>query len=306
MTGGKKLGSSRAPEVLVRRWIRVPARRLTPAMQARLIATRERQAQALELRKAGLTYQEIADALKFSNASGASRAVRSAIDRLGLEAAKDVVVMDLARLDEYMKRCTAQLRQHNDLSQIDRLLRIMDKKHQILGITTDTFREEQAKQANSSVTNNAIMVVQGGQSDFVKEMMRAVGMNVNSPEAIAYLQSLPAEENSTPALPPGSTEPAPSGKTHDITSDSAAHKGGYDPKVLVGEILESRTVEDAMAVQAMMHNRIVKVSEPIRDGIDAPESVPEIPQIYVQDIETGHIQKNEGGGEGAGAEWRPV
>lgn len=289
MTVAGKQGATRPAGALVRRWVRVPARYLSPAQTARLIASRERQAQALELRKAGMTFQEIADALKFKSAAGAGNAVRSAIDRLGLEAAKDVVIMDLARLDEYMKRCTAQLRTHNDLSQIDRLLRIMDKKHQILGITTETFREEQARASNVSVTNNAVMVVQGSESSFVREMMKAVGMDMNSPEVQQKLAALEQQGAPLPALPPGSSNGDSAGAKaapNAENSEQQAQHGRFTPAYLVGEVLESRTVEDAMQVQAFFQRKKDLLTEPIRDGIDAPLSVPDVPALYVGDVDS--------------------
>lgn len=213
-------GTTTIPGGLEKRYVRTPGRRLGAKAAAKRIEQRERQQQALELRKSGMTYEEIAKALNYSHASGAAYAVKSAIDRIGLEAAKDVVVMDLARLDDYTKRCTAELRAKGDLSQVDRLLRIMQVRHGLLGINSDTFREEQAKQANTSITNNAVMVVQGSESDFVSAMMKAVGMDTSTPEVQAHLARMDAENRKAEAegktevvrlaLPPGTDgEPAP-------------------------------------------------------------------------------------------------
>jgi hypothetical protein len=204
------------PGALQKRYVRTPARRLSPKQSAKLIAAREKQKQALELKKAGATYEEIAKLLGYKNHSGAQYACNAAIDRLGLEAARDVVLLDLARLDEYQKRCTQELRSKNDLSQIDRLLRIMGVRHNLLGVTTDTFREEQAKNANVSITQNAVMVVQGTESQFVEQMMKAVGMNTDDPAVQKHLASLdmgnlPPEKTEVVrlALPPGEGGQAP-------------------------------------------------------------------------------------------------
>lgn len=172
--------------------VRTPARKLSPARTARLIAARERASNALELRKAGLTYAEIAKALGYADNSGAERAVKKAIDRLGLEAAKDVVLMDLARLDEFQKRCTASLRE-GDLSQIDRIMRIMTMRHNLLGITSDSYREAVAKQTGTAITNNGVMVIQGTETEFVRSMMEAVGVDPESDEGKKEMKKIVAK-----------------------------------------------------------------------------------------------------------------
>ena len=59
----------------------------------------EREIQAVELRKAGYTYQEIAQALGWEHKSSALRAVRRALARWGTESVHELRVLELSRLD---------------------------------------------------------------------------------------------------------------------------------------------------------------------------------------------------------------
>lgn len=289
MPGGRPKGvqgSTTVPGALVKRYVRLPSRKLSPKTLARLVAARERQDKALNLRKAGATYPDIAKSLGYKSASGAKAAVESAIDRLGLEAAKDVVTLDLARLDEMQMRLMAAFR-NNDFRVTGQILQIMQMRQNLLGITTDTYREEQAKSANVSVTNNALMVVNGSESDYVRAMMSAVGMDVNSPDAKKYLalmeQGNTQTGNSTPAALPqgGGTPPdAQQGAAQNTDSPLPSANSSY----IVGEVI-TRSIEEAMAVQDDIMNRKERAAAPWRDGIDSAESVPDIPALYVGSVD---------------------
>jgi hypothetical protein len=169
----------------------------------------ERQNQALQMRMAGATYTEICKALGYSSPGGAKNAVESAISRTDREAAKQVVALDLARLDEYQMRCTHALRTNGDLSQIDRLMRIMEMRYRLLGINDETVRLLQQDHGIHTTTNvqNNVMVVRASpetEDEFIGKMMSAVGVNPDSKEAQKYLQNI---DRTTPrALPmaPGS------------------------------------------------------------------------------------------------------
>lgn len=144
--------------------------------------------QALELRKAGVAYQKIADSLGYGSAGAAKNAIDGYLRKVEFEAAKDVVLMDLQRLDEYQMRCTERLRNNGDLGQIDRLMRIMELRYRILGVNEETTAELQ-QHFGIRVQNAGVMVIQGSESDFVSTMMRAVGVDPNSPEGRQYIDS---------------------------------------------------------------------------------------------------------------------
>lgn len=171
---------------------------------------RVKQLKALELRQSGATYQMICDALQLSSPSHAKKYVDRALDRLEIEAAKDVVRMDLSRLDEFQMRCTHALRQNGDLHQIDRILRIMEFRYRLLGVNDETVRQLQADHGIGTTTNikNVLMNVTAApetQEEFVGKMMRAVGVDPDSEEAKRFL-SEHSRTGNNPELPmaPGS------------------------------------------------------------------------------------------------------
>lgn len=154
---------------------KVPAR-----LQARQDAAREKQEQALELRKAGATYKEISTALSFYDASAAKRAVDRAMARNVVETSSEIILLDLQRLDELQKRCMAQLRNKNDLSQVDRILRIMSQRYALAGIGEETAREvREAMGITQQITNNntalVIQVNPNSEEAYIRRMMSAAG-----------------------------------------------------------------------------------------------------------------------------------
>jgi len=155
------------------------------------IEARENAIKALELRKAGISYQKIADAMSgtYSSAGAVKNAIDNYLRKQEWEAAKDVVLLDLQRLDEYMMRCTDKLRASGDLSQIDRLMRIMDMKYRILGVGEETVNELH-QHFGITVQNNGVQVIQGTEQDFVKAMMQSLGVDPSSQEAVTYLEQV--------------------------------------------------------------------------------------------------------------------
>jgi len=67
------------------------------------IRAKYRKAEALELRARGLTYQEIADRLGYAHRSGARQAVINELEKVTLEPSKDLIKIELERLDRLLK-----------------------------------------------------------------------------------------------------------------------------------------------------------------------------------------------------------
>lgn len=93
----------------------------------------ERTRQALELRKAGASLEQIAEKLKFAHRSNARRAIQAAIKDIYEEPAKEVLSLELARLDA-MLLGLYQKAKSGDVAAVDRVLRIMDRRAQYLGL----------------------------------------------------------------------------------------------------------------------------------------------------------------------------
>ncbi len=104
--------------------------RATPAK----IAAAERQRNALELRRAGATFQAIADALGYGNRSSATDAITRALrDTTPKELTDEVRRMENERLDRlwgpmYVKALKG------DYLAVDRCLRIMDRRAALNGL----------------------------------------------------------------------------------------------------------------------------------------------------------------------------
>ena len=97
------------------------------------IAYAEKQRQALELRKAGLTFEEIAAKLGYATHVGAYQAVKSAIRKIIKEPAEEVRDLEVARLDAMLAGLWVDARKGNVLK-VDRVLKIMSRRAELLGL----------------------------------------------------------------------------------------------------------------------------------------------------------------------------
>lgn len=100
----------------------------------RAIEARERQAKALEAKKAGLTYEQIAEKVGYADASGAYRAVEKALREMIREPAEHVRMLELARLDQLWMAYYRRAIEGQAPLIVDRLLRIMERRAKLLGL----------------------------------------------------------------------------------------------------------------------------------------------------------------------------
>lgn len=106
---------------------------LRGGMERRVEAEQEMKAKALELRKAGATYDQIARQLGYHNRGNAYRAVKTALQDITLELAEEVRDMELARLDTALLAIWPEVRK-GSLPHIDRFLKIQNQRAQYLGL----------------------------------------------------------------------------------------------------------------------------------------------------------------------------
>jgi hypothetical protein len=97
------------------------------------IAAAERARQALELRKAGAQYADIATTLGYADASGAYRAVSRALAKLTAEPAAELRELELLRLDRMLQAIWDQVIRGNH-GAVDRALRIGERRAKLLGL----------------------------------------------------------------------------------------------------------------------------------------------------------------------------
>lgn len=170
----------------------------------------ERRMNAMELRGSGVTYRDIAEQLGYHDASHARRDIEKGIADIQIDAAKGVVAMDLLLMDEFKMRCLHQLRTNHDLGQIDRIMRVMEFKYRLLGVTDETVRQLQGDfgiMGNVVNNTNNVMVVGAApetEKEFISKMMGALGINPDSPEAKEFLRQHKQEEARTLPMLEGS------------------------------------------------------------------------------------------------------
>ena len=101
--------------------------------QTQQVRAHDRHLRALELRKAGATYQQIADELGYAGPRGAHKAVASALKATLKEPAEEVRTLELARLDAALLAIWRRVTRGEEKA-IDRLLAIMKKRMELLGL----------------------------------------------------------------------------------------------------------------------------------------------------------------------------
>ena len=198
-------------------------RYMSDARKRRTEARRLKELQSLELRAGGATYEDISRALNLSDRGQAKKYVNRALEKFEIEAARSVVKLDLARIDEYIMRCTHALRTNGDLNQIDRLLRLMEFRYRLLGINSEDVRTLQSEHGIHTTVNNknTVMVVHPTpetENEFISKMMQAVGVNPQSPAAQKYLEQHNVEQSKKelPMLKGSANERDTADKSNDI------------------------------------------------------------------------------------------
>ena len=99
----------------------------------RLKAVLEKQVSALEYRKLGYTFAQIADALGYATPQGAYLAVQSALTRIIKEPAQEVLQLELERLDALFVKPYANAL-NGDLMALSGCLSVMARKAKLLGL----------------------------------------------------------------------------------------------------------------------------------------------------------------------------
>jgi hypothetical protein len=99
----------------------------------RIRAIEEKQLAALEYRKLGYTYAQIAEVLGYAGKQGAYEAIQSALTRVIRDPAEDVIRLDLTRLDAlFIKPYQDAL--NGDLAALSACLVIMARRARLLGL----------------------------------------------------------------------------------------------------------------------------------------------------------------------------
>jgi hypothetical protein len=110
------------------------------------IKAAEMAVRALELRKAGATYETIAQMLGYASKSTAFTAVNRIMTQSKREASKEAFEMELRRLDDLMMTLWPIARAGENMGAIDRVLRIMERRAKLLGLDAPEKSQQQIQQ----------------------------------------------------------------------------------------------------------------------------------------------------------------
>jgi hypothetical protein len=103
---------------------------------ARRIEAVEKQRSALEYRKMGATYEQIAEQVGYKSPQAAHEAIKSALKRIVAEPGEDVLKLELSRLDAMFMPHYQRATQGDHASTV-RCLEIMTRRAKMLGIDID-------------------------------------------------------------------------------------------------------------------------------------------------------------------------
>lgn len=115
----------------------------------------DRRVRALELRKQGLSYREIAQKTGYASAASARRAVLSLLRRVLREPAEAVRDLELARLDKLLQSLWPRAVFDGDLGAVDRILAIMRRRAELLGLDAPRKTELSATLTGTLIVNVA-------------------------------------------------------------------------------------------------------------------------------------------------------
>jgi hypothetical protein len=119
---------------------------------------------AFELRKAGAPYGLIADKLGYKNDHTCESAIRRVLSlKYKPDDVETVVDMELARLDA-LQLVAWRRAKDGDLSAIDRILKIMERRSQYLGL------DRQNKASQGEVINNTAIFIGGSESEYIEHL----------------------------------------------------------------------------------------------------------------------------------------
>lgn len=126
-----------------------------------LAERREKQAKALELRKAGATYDQIANTLGWANKSGAHKAVQAALDHIIAEPTDELRKVHYERLNHLLMAVWPRA-QSGELPALDRAVGIMDRIARLYGIDAPT--------TTLSTESREVIVIDGSKAEYIDSL----------------------------------------------------------------------------------------------------------------------------------------
>lgn len=180
------------------------------------ILVKERQRRALEARKMGATYQKIAEALGYSDAGAARKAVLKAYDEIIQEDTEELRTLQLERLNDMLTRIWNRVAAGDD-SAIRTALSIMDRMDAIKG----TLSPQKVDQ--TVTTTGGIIVIDGDKDDYVAAMRKMAGVDRDGQNTTAQQ----VEQEDPLSLPSGRRYPPGMEPQDDVVEAEVVEEDGY-------------------------------------------------------------------------------
>lgn len=201
------------------------------------IISKEKQRKALELRKTGASYEQIAHFVGYKDQSGARKAVVRAFNQVIQEPVTELRTLQVERLNHMLMTLWPKVQQ-GDETAINTTLRVMDKMDALQG--TEQAQSVQVQQ------NNSILVVDGNKDDFINAARKMAGLGIQHDGT-----NFAAQQAALPTAP-GTKYPPGMGQTTAQQLDEALagpvgqmphlHSPSDTPDIVDGEVLEDATV----------------------------------------------------------------
>lgn len=140
------------------------------------LAAAPRAVHAFELRKAGASYEAIADKLGYSSPETARQAILQRIKKhyqLNEEAVEEIIGVELSRLDALQLLAWREATRDEDevnLKAVDTILKIMERRSKLLGL------DRQTDSGGPSTVNNTAVFVAGSKNEYLEGIRQATGL----------------------------------------------------------------------------------------------------------------------------------
>lgn len=132
----------------------------------RHIDVRERQGKALELRKAGATYAQIAEAVGYAHEQSAYKAVRKAMQAIVQEPSEELALLQQERLNHMLVILWPRIQGGEDTA-INTALRVMERMDRLAGLDSGTGNLTINSQSN-------VVIVDGNSEEYIEGLKKMV------------------------------------------------------------------------------------------------------------------------------------
>ena len=138
---------------------------------SKAIEVREKDRKALELRKAGASYELIAKQLGYADSSGAYKSVKRSMQSIISEPAEELRAVEYERLNQMLLILWERVQQ-GELGAIDRALSIMDRISKMYGLDSPRKTE-----VNQTITQG-VMIVDGTKDEYLSAIRNEIDGDV--------------------------------------------------------------------------------------------------------------------------------